>query len=319
MTMQVFMFPGQSSADPAMLSRALRIHSAARAVADRARLALGDTLASRYLDGDRVPLDTNRDVQVALFLATQMHLAALQACGVDAEISLGLSLGEYSHLVHIGVLTLEDALILVSQRGALYEESAPGVMLAVLGATEDVVAEVARGALPRGRVVISNFNTPTQHVLAGDVSAVSWAAEQLEEEHGAHTMIIERRVPMHSPLMEDVAEKFRKCLDAAPWRAPARAYRPNVLGCAIDSPQPKDFVTHLAAHVSQPVRWRQAIEDLASQYPDATFIEVGPGDVLHTMLGKRWLAARRACTDVRVGIAPGDHFRATVEVLRACS
>ena len=48
MTMRVFMFPGQSSADPDMLVRAVRIHSAARAVADRARLALGDTLASRY-------------------------------------------------------------------------------------------------------------------------------------------------------------------------------------------------------------------------------------------------------------------------------
>jgi [acyl-carrier-protein] S-malonyltransferase len=311
------MFPGQSSADPEMLHRAIALHPAAGAIADRARAALGTAAASRYLDADRAPLDTNRDVQIGVFLATQMHLAALRASGVDAQTSLGLSLGEYSHLVHIGALSFEDALWLVATRGALYDQCATGVMVTVLGASEEDVAQVVSCAAERGRIVISNFNTPTQHVLAGEPGAVAWAAEQLEEAHGAQTVVIEKRVPMHSPLMQGVERRFRLSLAAAPWAPPERCYWPNVVGSPIYAPRPDDFVTHLAAHVTRPVLWRRAIERLACTNPGATFVEVGPGDVLHNMLGRRWLPVRRARTDMRPADGAADRFSSTVEALRA--
>ena len=177
--MLVFMFPGQSSADQGMIARALARDPSSRTIADRARRVLGAG-ASRYLDGPRVPLETNRDVQVATFLATQMHLCALHHAGMDADVSLGLSLGEYSHLVHIRALEFEDALALVDARGRLYDESLHGVMVTVLGATEDAVARVIADAAPYGTVVISNYNTPTQHVIAGEAPAVAWAADRLE-------------------------------------------------------------------------------------------------------------------------------------------
>jgi [acyl-carrier-protein] S-malonyltransferase len=316
MTDRVFMFPGQSSADPQMLHRAIALHPAAAAMADRARRVLGTAAASRYLDGDRAPLETNRDVQIGVFLATQMHLAALRACGVDAQTSLGLSLGEYSHLVHIGALTFEDALLLVATRGSLYDQCAGGVMVTVLGAVEEVVAQVVACASARGPVVISNFNTPTQHVISGEPGAVAWATERLEDEHGAQTIVIERRVPMHSPLMGTVAHCFRLSLEAAPWAPSERCYWPNVVGCPIYAPRPEDFVTHLAAHVTQPVLWRRAIERLALTNPDATFVEVGPGEVLHNMLGRRWLAVRRARTDHRPADGPAP-LSSTAEALRA--
>ncbi len=44
-----------------------------------------------------------------MFVANHMMLSLLQAEGVDAELSLGLSLGEYNHLVHIGALELPEA------------------------------------------------------------------------------------------------------------------------------------------------------------------------------------------------------------------
>ena len=65
---------------------------------------------------------------MTVFLATQMYLAALQAEGLQPIASLGLSLGEYSHLVDIGALDLEDALDLVNERGRCYDEAPAGVM-----------------------------------------------------------------------------------------------------------------------------------------------------------------------------------------------
>src|ERR1700741_4842495 len=120
---RVFMFPGQSSVGPRVLARSLEAHPVARDVADRAERVLGAARLARLLDPAGTPLETNHDVQLTVFLATQMYLAALAAAGVDAEASLGLSLGEYSHLVHISSLAFEDALQLVDERGRRYDEA----------------------------------------------------------------------------------------------------------------------------------------------------------------------------------------------------
>ena len=315
--MFVFMFPGQSSADPGMLRRALALHPKSREIADRTVALLGRPAVERYLDPAGARLDSNRDVQLAVFLATQMHLAALRAQGIEGGASLGLSLGEYSHLVHIGALTFEEALRLVDARGQAYETSRPGTMVTVLAADRDTVESVVSEAGGRGTVVVSNYNTPTQHVLSGEKDAVFWAAGRLEEEHGARTVTIEKRVPMHSPLMSDVAGRFRRWLQQAPWRRPRTRYMPNVTGEPIRDPQPLDFVDSLAAHVAWPVRWQKSMERVAREVPGATFVEVGPGRVLHNMLGRRWLPLRRAATDAAERVGAAAHFLATVEGLRA--
>jgi [acyl-carrier-protein] S-malonyltransferase len=320
--MRVLMFPGQSSADPRMLARASSMHPATKSVIDRAAAVLHEQIR-HYMSPDGVPLATNRDVQVSVFLVTQMHLAALAAEGIDGECSLGLSLGEYSHLVHIGALSFEDALRLVDARGAAYDMSPLGIMAVVLAVDGQAVEAVVQEASVHGIIVVSNYNAPTQHVIAGEAAAVMWASARLEEEHLAHTVIIERRVPMHTPLLGQVASGFAADLERAPWRLPTPAapaagrYLPNVLGRWVPNAQPSDFVKHLTAHVTQPVRWRESIEMLAEANPGATFVEVGPGAVLRNMFGRRWLRLASAGTDAPTGTDPAEYFRATVGALRA--
>ena len=106
-------------------------------------------------------------------------------------------------------------------------------MATVLAVDHDTVASVVERARAYGAVAISNVNTPTQHVIAGAEPAVAWAAATLEEEHAAHVTIIERRVPMHSPMMATVADAFAPALAQAAWRIPAQAYVPNVTGTPI--------------------------------------------------------------------------------------
>jgi len=313
---RIFLFPGQSSASPGVLNRALQAHPAAASVADIARAVLGESRADAYLNPGGARLASNRDVQVTVFLASQMYLAALAAEGIDAGGSLGLSLGEYSHMVHIGALALADALRLVDERGRCYDEAPPGVMVTILAVDHDTVADVVDAAGVHGSIVISNYNAPTQHVIAGEAGAVQWAASTLEDEHGAHTAVIERRVPMHSPLMAPVATAFSPALAQAPWRVPAADYLPNVTGTPVASATADDFVSHLARHVSEPVRWHASVDLVATRHPEAVFVEVGPGAVLHNMMGRAWRSLRRARVDAPDDISPQDHFAATVEALR---
>ena len=311
------MFPGQSSVGPNVLIRARQAHPAAGYVADRARAVLGEARAAEYLHAGGARLRSNRDTQITVFLATQMYLAALDVEGIAAGSSLGLSLGEYSHLVHIGALNLDEALRLVDERGRCYDEAPPGIMATVLAVDHHTVASVVDRARAHGPVVISNINAPTQHVIAGAEPAVAWAATTLEDEHAAHVTIIERRVPMHSPMMATVAAAFAPALARAPWRVPAHDYVPNVTGMPIASATAADFVSHLTHHVSETVQWQPSVDRLVAAYPDAAFVEVGPGGVLHNMMGRAWRRARSARVDAPDGIEPRAHFAATVEALRA--
>lgn len=295
----VFMFPGQSSADPGMILRARTLGPAAESVLADAAEVLGRVRLVRYIALSGVTLETNQDVQVSVFLATQMHLRALEAAGIVAERSLGLSLGEYSHLVHIGALSFADALDLVVRRGAAYDRSPAGVMVAVLGAIENEVADAVTRASVHGTVVISNYNAPTQHVIAGERAAVEAAAAILEDEYGATTVETESRVPMHSPVLNPVAQAFRADLQRAPWRTPSRPYISNVSGAFEPRVSPALLVDRLTAHVTEPVRWRQSIESLAGGTDPTCFVEVGPGSVLFNMLSRRWLEVRRAKSDDR--------------------
>ncbi len=313
---RVFLFPGQSSVDAAVVSRARASHAAAGPIADRARAVLGPR-ASRFLDSPEIALASNRDTQIAVFLATQMYLAALAADGIDAARSAGLSLGEYSHLVHIGAIEFEDALRLVDERGRCYDEAPPGVMATVLAADYATVAAVVLEAHAHGPIAISNINAPTQHVIAGAEAAVTWAAATLEEEHAAHVVVIERRVPMHSPMMAPVAAAFAPALARAPWTAAKKAYLPNVTATPIARPGAADIVAHLARHVGEPVLWQRTVDALVAADPDATFVEVGPGGVLHNMMARAWRTVRCARVDAGDGANPREHFAYTVGALHA--
>jgi len=313
----VFLFPGQSSVSVAAISRAHGSHPATETVASCARQVLGEKRAAQYLDPAGAGVHSNRDIQLTVFLASQMYLAALSSEGITATASLGLSLGEYSHLVDIGALALDDALRLVDERGRCYDESPQGIMATVLAVDRETVTAVVADAKAHGQIVISNVNAPTQHVLAGSETAVSWATAVLEDEHAAHVAVIEKRVPMHSPLMTPVAAAFAPALAGAPWRAARREYLPNVTATPIDQPSAPDFISHLQRHVSEPVLWQQSVDHVVAAHPDACFLEVGPGGVLHNMMSRSWKKTRSARIDAPDAGDPRAHVEFVVEMLRA--
>src|SRR5947209_4023010 len=101
------MFPGQSSRYPEMIEKIVAADMGSAAVVARASQVLGRDLAAHYRAENPRIFATNRDVQIGVFLANHLHLGLLHRAGVDSAHSLGLSLGEYNHLVHIGALSFE--------------------------------------------------------------------------------------------------------------------------------------------------------------------------------------------------------------------
>jgi [acyl-carrier-protein] S-malonyltransferase len=285
-----------------MLRKLLDVFPAVAApVFERASDVLGREVLS--LDGD-VPaaIISNADVQLSMFVANHVHAEILRGESIEADFSIGLSLGEYNHLVHIGALDFESALRLVAARGAAYDRGPAGAMAAVFPVDEEAVVDAISRARSAGTLEIANYNSPTQHVIAGDRQSLDAAVAILEEEQAASCIVIDERLPMHCSLFSPVAEMFAPALDAAPFRVPVRPYLPNVLGAFADDASPAHLRTLLARQVSSPVRFRQAIDMLFDFAPGSVYVEVGPRSVIYNLLSRKWHAFRRYKTDAEAGV-----------------
>jgi [acyl-carrier-protein] S-malonyltransferase len=280
-----------------MIARASALDPACAEVLENASQILGRDVSALYSAPASTCLALNRDVQVGVFLANHLHLTALSALGGRGDRSLGLSLGEYNHLVHIGALSFEDALRVVDARGTLYDAGPAGIMASVFPLAEIELQRVVEESRSFGLIEIGNYNSPTQHVLSGDGCAVRQALEILERDHFVQGVIIEDRIPMHCSAFRAVAERLRPRLEQVTWLTPWSPYLPNVTGEPITSPKPEDFVRLLTEHVYRPVRWRASLEQLVASLPRAVLVEVGPRAVLYNLLRKGWLTNRKLKTD----------------------
>jgi [acyl-carrier-protein] S-malonyltransferase len=295
----IFMFPGQSSRHTSMIEEVVSEWPQATKFIAQASEVLGRNLATFYQSDNRTMFARNRDVQIGVFLANYLHMKRLEQSGIVARWSLGLSLGEYNHLVHIGALRFEAALKLLDRRGMLFDRGPRGVMTSVFPVEAEVV-ESQIAALGLGeRVVVGLYNTPRQQVLSGERNAVGRVVTALEEETLIQAVEIESNIPIHSPVFAVVADRFAAVLAQTPVTPGQRPYVPNVKGSPIAGATPDQIRSSLAAHVSHPVRWRLSVERLATDLPDSEFIEVGPGAVLYNLLGSGWMPGRRSRSNAR--------------------
>jgi [acyl-carrier-protein] S-malonyltransferase len=301
----VAMFPGQSSRYPEMLEK-LAAEPVCAAVLREASEILGRD--ARVLD-----LSRNRDVQLGVFLANHLHLTLLQDAGVELAWSLGLSLGEYNHLVHIGALRFADALPLIEARGRLYDEATGGLMVSVFPLEAEVIEQQIFRRSLGDRVGIGLYNSPRQQVISGERGAVEELLAALEADEYFDATVIEPRIPMHAPWFAPTAARFAEILAATPFALPERAYVPNVVGDVL-SPTIAQIRACLTAHVHQPVRWRASIEAVARRVAAPWFVEIGPRAVLHNLFAKDWMPGRRAKTDAAENWRA--HFAALAKELR---
>ena len=295
------MFPGQSSRYPEMIEKLLTLGPWNGEILDRASDILCRDLRSHFSPHNEAMFLRNRDVQIGVFLANHMYCESLRHAGVTAGLSLGLSLGEYNHLVHIGALDFDQALRLLEARGQAYEQGPQGAMASVFPIEFDRLQEVVDSVRRLGQLEIAIHNAPTQHVIAGVLRAVEAALTVLEEEHFVQGVLIENRIPMHTQLFGPVADAFRPALAAIDWGWPALPYLPNVLGQVVDNPGPEQIVQLLSRHLYSPVLWRESIDFLSGLFDDLVFVEVGPRAVLYNLLGKRWKSNPRYKTDSQDG------------------
>ncbi|MGH8062174.1 MAG: ACP S-malonyltransferase [Pseudoxanthomonas sp.] len=303
-----FVFPGQGSQSLAMLAELSELHPVIRETFVEASDGAGADLWAMSQGGPEEMLNRTEYTQPALLAAgVAVWRAWQQQGGSIPSVLAGHSLGEYSALVAAGALSLHDGAHLVRLRGQLMQEAAPagvGAMAAVLGAEDELVAEVCVLASGSQVVVPANYNSPGQIVIGGDAEAVDRAIALLAERGVRKVVKLAVSVPSHTPLMREAANRLAETMRGMRWQDPSIPVVQNVdaqVHHGID-----DIRDALVRQLYLPVRWSDCT--LALKAKGATRIaECGPGKVL-TGLAKRIdksLEARSLAT-------PGD-FQSAIE------
>lgn len=278
----VLLFPGQGSQKPGMGKDLAAAFPAARAAFEEVDRALGVALSTLCFEGPADELTLTHNAQPALLA----HGAAVWAVVRErmeprVRAAAGHSLGEFTAYHAAGALALGAAARLVRRRGELMYRTGverPGAMAALLGELQRPVEEICREASTAGEVVPANYNDTMQIVVSGEVAGVERAME-LAKAAGAKRAV---RLPVsgafHSPLMQPAADGLRAAIAEAHFGAPRFPVFSNV------TEQPVTDGAHgaelLVQQLTAPVRWVGEVRNLAAAYPDALFVEMGPGAVL---------------------------------------
>ncbi len=277
-----FIYPGQGAQKAGMGKDFYENSPLARDIYDRASECLElDMRALCFEENDL--LDQTEYTQAAMVTTCLAMTAVLNEQGAEADVTAGLSLGEYCAIAEAGAMDLLDAIRLVRVRGQLMQHTVPtgeGAMAAVLGMDADQIDAVIE---PIANVTVANYNCPGQIVITGGTAGIEQASKILKEAGAKRVVSLNVSGPFHSPMLRSAGEKLGKELSAVQLGELKIPYVTNVTAEYVtDSSEIRELLTR---QVYSPVRWEQSIRKMIAQDVD-TFVEIGPGRTLTGFLRK---------------------------------
>jgi phthiocerol/phenolphthiocerol synthesis type-I polyketide synthase E len=277
-----FLFSGQGSQFAGMGADLYRGEPVYRAAVDRCSDLLQKPLQRDLREilfapaGD-LTVNETRYAQPALFV-TEFALALLwQQRGLRPAAMLGHSIGEYVAAHLAGVMSLEDALMLVAARGRLMQAMPPGAMAAVQLDSERLTSWLSEQGCA---AEIAAINAPRMCTIAGASHAMAECVKRLEAQ-GIETRLLHTSHAFHSSMFDPVLAPFTAIVEKVALSPPTLPYISNVTGDWI-SPQKAVSPAYYAQHLRQTV-WFEAGMRVLARDPTLHFLEVGPGNALTSL------------------------------------
>lgn len=276
--MIAYLFPGQGAQYGGMGKELYDSSLSARQIFNRADALLGWSLSELMFNGTDDDLAETRITQLSVFVHSVASLEAdmnRRRPGIVA----GHSLGEYSALVAAKVLTFEDALALVNERGKCMS-MIDGAMAAIIGLPSSETERVC-GCFKD--VYIANYNCLEQTIISGSRDILQTVCEEAQEVGARHAFLLDVSIPSHCPLMAPAQEQFAPYVHKTVFHNPICPICQNVDGdLHMDS---NDIKQNLLSQFVSPVRWRDSIIRMI-EAGVSEFIEYGPGDTLTELTRK---------------------------------
>ncbi|MFM0069039.1 ACP S-malonyltransferase [Paraburkholderia aspalathi] len=277
--MNVVLFPGQGAQYKGMGKDLWRAYAQR---VEAASAILGYPVAELCMNDPHNQLRLTRYTQPALYVTHALAYYRWQEAGGTPDALAGHSLGEYPALLAAGCFDFETGLRLVQKRGELMSEANGGTMAAVLGMrASDLRALLDDNGL--SGIDLANLNSPTQTVIAGNITAIN-AAEKLLSARDVQCVVLNVSAPFHSRYMRDAQQAFEVFLQGFTFRDPAIPVIANATARPYCAGQVAQL---LAQQIASPVLWTDSIRYLMGQ-GEFTYAEMGadPNRIGGVVLGK---------------------------------
>lgn len=289
-----FLFPGQGSQCVGMGKDFYEEYKKAKEVYDKVQEITGIDIAQISFEGPEDILNETKYTQLAILTMSLAILEILKENQICADISAGLSLGEYSALIYSKAISFEEGIKLVQKRGEFMQEYVPEgdwQMAAIMGMKDEEVEEVCK-KVKSGFVVPANYNCKGQIAISGEKNAIL-EAETIAKEMGAKKVrVLNTAGPFHTEKLTQSSILLSKELKEVNINNFETKVIKNLDGT--EYTQKDDVKDILAKHIISPVRFSKTIENMLNEGVD-TFIEVGPGKTLSGFV-------KRTNTDKQINI-----------------
>jgi acyl transferase domain-containing protein/acyl carrier protein len=283
-----WMFPGQGNQFPDMGRALYETHAVFRGVIDECAALLQadlglDIRTVLYPDAGRRDeaaelLALTYITQPAIFIVSYATARVFLALGLQPELLIGHSVGEYVAAVIAGVMTLEQALLAVAFRGRLIYSLPKGSMLAVLKSE----AELA-GVLP-DTLDVAVINSPELVVVSGPDEAIADFAARMAQQK-VFTKLLPTSHAFHSRMMAPSLDAYREHFRSVTLQAPRIPIISTVSGKPMSAEQATDH-EYWVQHVVDPVRFAAAAQEALAR-DSLIFVECGPGHSLESAIRRQ--------------------------------
>ncbi len=248
---------------------------------------LGIDLKKICMESSAQSLNGAPNANVALYSQSYSTFELLVERGINPDVVVGYSVGEYAALCAAGVYGFDEGIKYLYGNSVKYQkafsEGRYGMALAV-GVDVTELSKACMAARKKGyKIYISNFNAPGYYLISGEKKAVPVVKDEL----GGHEGIIMTRVnvPSHSPIVRNIERETLPEIDA--FFAKAKASQipliSTVTGKFVNGLS--DIKRNMQVHLSSPVQWEKAVKTMF-EYGINTYIELGPSTGLYKLIAK---------------------------------
>ncbi len=278
---RAFLFPGQGAQVVGMGKDIYEKYDEAKKIYEEASKISGMDIKKLCFEGPEEELNKTENTQIAILITSLAILEVLKSKGIEAEITCGLSLGEYCALIYSGMISFEDGIKLIKKRGYYMGNLIPDEeysMAAVIGLDSTKIEEICNELKESGKFVVpANYNCSTQTVVSGEKEAVEIAIEKLKEAGAKRVIPLKTSGPFHTEKLIEAKQAYEKELENVTFNKGNVKVIKNLDGNYYNE---EDNVKEiLAKHIISSVRFDRAIKLMQEENVDE-YVEIGPGRTL---------------------------------------
>ena len=252
---------------------------------EKAKKITGIDVKEVSFENKEEKLNQTKYTQLCIVTMSLGILEVLKKNNIQADMTAGLSLGEYVSLNYANSIDTKNTLKIIQKRGEYMQDLAPKgewSMVAVLGLSDNLVEE-ACSEVKNGFAVPANYNCPGQVVVSGDKIGIT-ELTQIAKEKGAKRVVeLKTSGPFHTKKLEEASKKLKAELEKIEIKVPDCVVIKNLDGKPYNANE--NIKEVLEKHIISPVKFSDSIKYMLENGVD-TFIEVGPGKTLTSLVRK---------------------------------